>query len=270
MKKLFALLSALLLILSLAACGETAPAEEEETPWEPFAYTLAPGDGYDDETAAEDGTVVCTCHHEIPALVPEGSLTPAQQATVEHFNAAMADILAGSRLLYDELRETALTDYEYYAEVGLDFGGCYTDEMTYTAVTGERAISLDFAGCTNSGGPHPGVGDVCYLFDLEAAEMVTVDDIADGDAFRAAIAEELLRQIDEQGLAVEYYEDYEATARAQEEVEYFFHEGGVTVYFPNYTLGPYAAGYPTFEVAQEIYVHTLNERGQALLTFTEQ
>lgn len=269
MKKLLSLSLSLLLMLSLAACGgaDTPPVEEEETPWEPFAYTLTSGEGYADETAAEDGTVVATCHHEIPALTPEGALTPAQQASVDHFTAAMEEILAGSRLLYDELRETALTDYEYYAEVGLDFAGCYTDEMTYTAVTGERAISLDFAGYTNSGAPHPAVGDVCYLFDLEAAEMVTVDDIADGAAFRAAVAEELLRQIGEQGLAEQYYEDYEATARAQEEVAYFFHHGGVTVYFPNYTLGPYAAGYPSFEVAYDIYADTLTQRGQALLAF---
>lgn len=269
MKKLLSLLAALGLLLSLAACGGTPPTEEEETPWEPFAYTLTSGEGYADETAAEDGTVVCTCRHEIPALTAEGTLSPAQQASVGHFAAAMADVLAGSRLLYDELRETALTDYEYYHEVGLEWSGCYTDEMSYTAVTGQRAISLDFAGYTNTGGPHPGVGDVCYLFDLEAGEMVGLDAITDdgGAAFRAAIGQELLRQIEEQGLAAEYFPDYEATALAQEEVEYFFRADGLTVYFPNYTLGPYAAGYPSFEIAAEVYFSALNGRGQTLLTF---
>lgn len=268
MKKLLSLLAALSLLLSLAACGE-APPEEEETPWEPFAYTLTTGEGYADETAAEDGTVVCTCHHEIPTLTAEGALSPAQQASVEHFAAAMEEVLAGSRLLYDELRETALTDYEYYHEVGLEWSGCYTDEMTCTAAAGKRAIALDFAGCTNTGGPHPGVGDVCYLFDLEAGEMVGLDAITDDDgaAFRAAIGEELLRQIQEQELAAEYFPDYEATALAQEEAEYFFRADGLTVYFPNYTLGPYAAGYPSFEIPAEVYSSTLNERGQALLTF---
>lgn len=270
MKKLLSLLAALGLLLSLAACGgETPPEEEAETPWEPFAYTLTTGEGYADETAAEDGTVVCTCRHEIPTLTAEGTLTPAQQASVGHFAAAMEEVLAGSRLLYDELRETALTDYEYYHEVGLEWSGCYTDEMTCTAVAGQRAISLDFAGYTNTGGPHPGVGDVCYLFDLEAGEMVGLDTITDDDgaAFRAAIGEELLRQIEAQGLVDEYFPDYEATALAQEEVEYFFRSDGLTVYFPNYTLGPYAAGYPSFEIPAEVYFSALNERGQTLLTF---
>lgn len=270
MKKLLALLAALCLSLSLAACGGVIdiPAEEE-TPWEPFAYTLISGGGYDDETAAEDGTVVCTCHHEIPAIAAEGELSPAQQATVAHFAAAMEEILAGSRLLYDDLRETALTDYDYYTQLGLEWSGCYTDEMTYTAVTGEWAISLDFAGYTNAGGPHPGVGSVGYLFDLEAAELVGLDAITDDDgtAFRAAVAEELLRQIAEQGLAEVYYEDYEATARAQEEVEYFFHKDALTVYFPNYTLGPHTVGYPSFEIPAECYLSTLNGRGQRLLAF---
>ena len=271
MKKLLPLL--LILLLSLAACGgETPPAENDPAPenWEPFDYELTFTVGFAHETFAEDGTLVCSCHHEIPRLLPSGGLTAAQQSSVDAFHAAMEEILAGSRLLYDGLSETALADYAYMNSVGLDWLGYYTDEMTVTAWCGERVVSLNFAGYTNSGGPHPGVGNVCRLFDLEAGTMVGLSEITDdeGAAFRAAIGEEILRQIDEKGLAEQYYEDYRNTAMVQDEVEYDFREGGLTAYFPNYTLGPYAAGYPSFEIPAEVYAPALNDRGRALLALS--
>ncbi len=256
------------LLLGLAACGEAAPqAETAPAVWEPFAYTLTAAPGFSHETLAEDGTAVCSCRHEIPQLLPADGLTAAQQVSVDAFHNAMDRVLAGSRLLYDELARVALEDYGYLSEVGLEWPGCYTDEMTYTAWCGERAVALDFAGYTYLGGPHPGVGNVCYLFDLEQAEMVGLAEITDdgGAAFRDAVGGEILRQIEEQGLAEQYYDDYAATAMAQDEVEYSFREGSLTAYFPNYTLGPYAAGYPSFEIPAEVYADALNARGRALL-----
>lgn len=271
MKKLFALLLALSL-LTLAACGnvETPPADEVPATWEPFPYALAMDkEPVTHETLTDDGTVVCTALYEIPSLVAEGELNEAQQASLDAFHAAMDETLAGCELLYESLSETALSDYEFKTATGLDWYGHYTDEMTYTAYTTPYAVSVDFFGYIYSGGAHPGKGNICHLFDLEAGEMVNVDDIADGDAFRSAVAEEVLAQIEKEGLAEGYYEDYETTVREQNEVQYFFSEDQVTVYFQDYTLGPYAAGYPVFIITSDIYRPTLNERGLRLLGYTE-
>ena len=269
MKKWFTLLLVLSLF-TLAACGgnsETPPAEE--APWEPFAYDLMVRLGFSHETYAEDDTLVCSCHYEIPKLLPSEELNTLQQASVDSFHAAMDETLAGCELLYESLSETALSDYEFKTATGLDWYGHYTDEMTYTAYTTPYAVSVDFFGYIYSGGAHPGKGNICHLFDLEAGEMVSVDDISDGDAFRSAVAEEVLAQIEKEGLAEGYYEDYETTVRDQNEVQYFFSENQATVYFQDYTLGPYAAGYPVFTITADIYRPTLNERGLRLLGYSE-
>ncbi|MGM9663159.1 MAG: RsiV family protein [Oscillospiraceae bacterium] len=276
MKRLFSLLLSALLLLTLAACGGTegggsSPDDSwlvEETA-APFDYELVPREGYTNETWTEDGVLVCTCRYSVPKLEAVGELDARQQASADAFNAAMEDILDGSRQLYSTVSEAALADYDYRTETGLSWEGCYTDELSYTEVHTPRMVSLNFAGYTNSGGAYPAVGNVCYLFDLAAGELVTVEALTEdgGEAFRAALAEELLRQIDEQGLAEEYYDDYEATVRSQEEVQYFFQTNCVTVYFSDYTLAPHAAGYPTFTVGADVYAGTLSERGQQLFGF---
>ena len=209
MKKLFTLLFIFSLCVLAACGGENTPPTEETAEWEPFPYELMFQVGYSHETHSEDGTLVCSCHHEIPKLLPSGELTTAQQTSVDAFHAAMDEILAGSRLLYDSLSETALADYAYRTVTGLGWDGYYTDEMTYTAHTTPYAVAIDFKGYTYAGGPHPGEGNVCYLFDLEKGAMASIDEISDGEAFRSALAEEILRQIAENGLAPSYYEDYE-------------------------------------------------------------
>ena len=271
MKKLLALLLTLSLF-SLSACGnaETPPVEETPATWETFSYALAIGkEPVTHQTLADDGTVVCTALYETPTLVAEEELNEAQQASLDAFHAAMDEILAGCELLYESLSETALSDYEFKTATGLDWSGHYTDEMTYTAFTTPYAVSVDFFGYIYSGGAHPGKGNICHLFDLEAGETVSIDDISDGVAFRSAVAEEVLTQIEKEGLAEGYYEDYETSVREQNEVQYFFSENQVTVYFQDYTLGPYAAGYPVFNIPSHIYRPTLNERGLRLLGYTE-
>ena len=271
MKKLFALLLTMSLF-TLAACGngDAPPAEEVSPVWEPFPYHLAADkEPVTHQTLTDDGTLVCSALYELPSLAAEEELNEAQQASVDAFHAAMDEILAGCEYLYESLSETALSDYEFKTTTGLDWYGHYTDEMTYTAHTTPYAVSVDFFGYIYSGGAHPGKGNICYLFDLEAGEMAAVDAITDWDAFRSAVAEEVLAQIEKEGLAEGYYEDYETTVRAQNEVQYFFEENQVTVYFQDYTLGPYASGYPVFTITDDIYRPTLNERGLRLLGYTE-
>ena len=271
MKRLISLLLSLLLTFSLAACGSDSPAEqpsiENEPVWEPFGYELLLTTGFSQETMSEDGVLVCSAHYEIPKLLPYDELTAAQQTSVDAFQAAMEEILSGSCLFHDSLSETALEDYTYRLSTDLEWYGHYTDEMSYMAYHTPYAVSLNFEAYTYSGGAYPNSGNVCYLFDLEAGKMVSVDDIADGDAFRSIIAEAILAEIQRENLAELYYDDYETTVREQSEVQYFFTEHSVVVYFGDYTLAPHAAGYPTFEIQSEQYRDCLSERGLRLLGF---
>lgn len=272
MKKRTILLLSLLLMLSLAACSgnraEESPAEEIPL-WQPFDYIFTEPTVVNQETLAEDGTLLSTCYYTIPVLAAEGNLTKAQQASIDTFNAAMEEILAGCELLFESISEDAKAQYDYRDVPGFDWYGPYTDEMTYTVHATPYAVFVNFYGQVYTGGAHPGKGNVCYLFDLENCEMVWIDDMADGNAFRSAVAEEVLAQINQRGLAEGYYEDYETTAREQNGVQYFFSDGQLTVYFQDYTLGPYAAGYPVFTISHDVYRGTLNERGLRLLGYTE-
>ena len=267
MKKRLALLFTLSLLI-LTSCGRNVPPPTEEEPqWEAFPYELEINSAFSHETYAEDGTLVCSAHYEIPKLLPDGELTALQQSSVDAFHAAMENILSGSCLFHDSLSETALEDYAYRKATGIDWSGYYTDDMSYMAYHTPFAVSLDFAASTYSGGAHPTFGNVCYLFDLEAGELVSVDDISNGDAFRNIIAEAILAEIERENLAELYYDDYETTVREQNEVQYFFMEHGVIIYFGDYTLAPHAAGYPRFEIQSDLYRDTLNERGLRLLGF---
>lgn len=272
MKKLFAMLLVLSLF-SLTACGhgeDIPPVEENENTWKPFAYDLDIGkEPITHQTLADDGEVICSAFYELPALVAEGELNELQQASLDAFHAAMDEILTGCEDLFESISADAMEQYSYQDVPGFDWNGPYTDEMTYTAYATPYAVSVNFYGQVYTGGMHPGKGNICYLFDLEAGKMVKIDDISDGDAFRNAVAEEVLAQIEKEGLAEGYYEDYETTVRQQNEVQYFFSENQVTVYFQDYTLGPYAAGYPVFTVPSDIYRSTLNEQGLRLLDYTE-
>ncbi len=268
MKKLILpLLAALLLLVGCVKVPPPADPVPLPEAWAPFAYDLDFRVGLSHETHAEDGTLVCACHYEVPELLPSGELTEKQQASLDAFRAAMEELLADSRYTYETLSSMALENYSSAQSDGLDWFGHYMSETTCTAWCGERAVSLQFQHYINSGGAHPSIVHVCHLFDLEQGEMVEIREITSGtgDAFFTAVSNEILRQIDEQGLAEFYYEDYADAVNAHTDAQYYFHDGTLTVLFPLYTLAPYAAGFPIFEIPAEIYAAALNTRGQALL-----
>ena len=274
MKRWLALLLAGGMLLTLAACGKKAaetdpePTASETEGTETFAFTLADST-YTDATKAEDGTVVAESRYTLPKLVPDdaGALTDAQSAAVAAFNAAMDALLEKSRTLYEALSADALEDYAYKQTMELEWTGRYEDEVSYTASSTDRMIALNFADYTNSGGPYPAEGNICFLFDLAAGEMVAPAALTNdgGASFRTAVGEEILRQIDEQGLAADYYDDYRDTVYAQSDVQYWFQPDGVTVYFQEFTLAPHAAGRPSFAVPLSCFAGTLNDRGWTLL-----
>ena len=64
--------------------------------------------------------------------------------------------------------------------------------------------------------------------------------------------EEILRQINEKGLAEGYNLDYETTARALNEYCVSLGENGLTVTFPPYEIACYAAGQQVFVIDSSI------------------
>ena len=259
MKRFSILFLAFCLTAGLAACGEQG--------FVPFSYSLQEQVLVDSDSA-EDGTLTAEHRYSVPKMVAEQKLSKTQQASLDAFNAEMDALISANLDYYAELKETALADYAYFKTVGIPWDHCYEDMLDYDFVTSEAAVSLLFDEYTYTGGAYPTVGVLCKLYDIEGAAWLTAEELTDDfGAFKAALSEEILRDIEAMERAEQYYDDYRATVQALHEVEYYFTDAGVHIYFQDYTLAPHAMGMQEFFVPASLFSATLNERGHRVLSY---
>lgn len=277
MKRMISVILALTMLLSLAACGEKTaePPKEETLPQQPdVEYSFAVcRDIYEDECPAEDGTVLANCHYELPHLdiVPEMSEDGAVDATLlavrNTFNEEIERQRSAQVSSFDTLCDAAKEDYSYISENGLDWNA-YVDEMTMDIVyqTDGGILSIFASAYCHTGGAHPTNGFGTWNYDLNEGKFLQYSDFTDDEeAFRAAVADEILSQIDEEGIAEDLFEDYEASVQELSYAEVYFDEAGMIVCFPEYILGPHAAGLLSFTVPYETINGVMNDYGRALL-----
>ena len=76
----------------------------------------------------------------------------------------------------------------------------------------------------------------------------------------------ILEEIEAQGLAEGYFENYEEAIRGAEDFNVYFEAGNtMTVWFDEYVIAPHAAGIPAFSMDLSILDPFLNAAGAALL-----
>ncbi|MDY3281569.1 DUF3298 and DUF4163 domain-containing protein [Dysosmobacter sp.] len=199
------------------------------------------------------------------------AVTPAHEqalAITQTFN----DSFDGWREENADIKEMALEHYRQSPEMFARYGMCYEDDLTYTAYTTHRLVSVLFLGYSYYGGAHPNTGIVAYNFDLEHGSFLTPASIAENAAeFEAAVAEELVHQAraaaeeKEQPLEGLYWEDYPDILADWTSYTVSFDKAGMTVTFAPYELGCYAAGTHAFTVSYAFLQPYLSEYGCRLL-----
>ena len=277
MKRALTILMAATLALGFYACagktptGNTEPTEPTETA-EPAETTedAAPVWTWETRTSetaytAEDGTEVARRRYELPYLTYSGSETAERDAVRDTFNDAMDQVVADSEQL--DLEEVGRENYAWSTETGIEFIPCL-DEFSATDVYQNGALlSVSGVGSSMTGGAHPTNYLMAWNYDLDEGRFFTLSDLSDDPAaLRAAIAEDILAQIDAEGNADWYFPEYQDTVRGMEDFNVFFDAEGMTVWFSEYDIAPHAAGIPTFRISADTLAPHLNAYARQLLS----
>ena len=125
------------------------------------------------------------------------------------------------------------------------------------------------------GGAHPNSLLPAWNFDLNKGEFITPLALAaDETEFRTVVAEELKVLAEERAKGFEivptdlYWEDYAAILQNWCEGSVSFDTAGMTVSYPPYELGSYAAGAHEFTISYAFLEPHLSEYGRELLGLT--
>lgn len=290
MKKLFASLLTLSLLLSLTACGgngdPTGPDAPKPSQPETPELTFAVGTPLTHESTytADDGTVLLHTNYELPQLelrTADGALyepgaAATQSAAVavrDAFNAEMERCYAAVLSNESELAQEAR---DHYGSDSMSFEYIYYEDELLGEVVYQTdgLISVLANAYAFYGGAHPNTSTLTWSFDLTTGEFLTLDgldaqsstDSALGESLTHTLAMAVLEQIDAQGLSEYYFEDYasyifDLAANAS----FYFNDKGMTIVFDPAVIAPYAASAQKFEIPYSRFYNALDSHTQSLL-----
>ena len=290
MKKLFASLLTLSLLLSLTACGGNGDPTDPDAPKpsqpETPELTFAVGTPLTHESTytADDGTLLLHTNYELPQLelrTADGALyepgaAATQSAAVavrDAFNAEMERCYAAVLSNESELAQEAR---DHYGSDSMSFEYIYYEDELLGEVVYQTdgLISVLANAYAFYGGAHPNTSTLAWSFDLTTGEFLTLDgldaqpstDSALGESLTHTLAMAVLEQIDAQGLSEYYFEDYasyifDLAANAS----FYFNDKGLTIVFAPAVIAPYAASAQKFEIPYSRFYNALDAHTQSLL-----
>ena len=290
MKKLFASLLTLSLLLSLTACGgngdPTGPDAPKPSQPETPELTFAVGTPLTHESTytADDGTLLLHTNYELPQLelrTADGALyepgaAATQSAAVavrDAFNTEMERCYAAVLSNESELAQEAR---DHYGSDSMSFEYIYYEDELLGEVVYQTdgLISVLANAYAFYGGAHPNTSTLTWSFDLTTGEFLTLDgldaqpstDSALGESLTHTLAMAVLEQIDAQGLSEYYFEDYasyifDLAANAS----FYFNDKGMTIVFDPAVIAPYAASAQKFEIPYSHFYNALDSHTQSLL-----
>ena len=290
MKKLFASLLTLSLLLSLTACGgngdPTGPDALKPSQPETPELTFAVGTPLTHESTytADDGTLLLHTNYELPQLelrTADGALyepgaAATQSAAVavrDAFNAEMERCYAAVLSNESELAQEAR---DHYGSDSMSFEYIYYEDELLGEVVYQTdgLISVLANAYAFYGGAHPNTSTLTWSFDLTTGEFLTLDalnaqsstDSALGKTLVDTLASEIVNRIYEEGLDDYLYDDfYSYVYDLSSNAHFYFSGSGMTVNFDAYVLGPYASGPQTFEIPYSHFYNALDAHTQSLL-----
>lgn len=236
---------------------------------------------------AEDGTRLAEARYHLPVLTAvleeEEADVPIteENATTDLRKNALAVTAAFSagfdvwRQGNELLKEYAHGDYAQRPEMFREMGMYFADELEFTSWQTDGLVSIRGKSYSYYGGAHPNSLLPAWNFDLNKGEFITPLALAaDETEFRTVVAEELKVLAEERAKGFEivptdlYWEDYAAILQNWCEGSVSFDTAGMTVSYPPYELGSYAAGAHEFTISYAFLEPHLSEYGRELLGLT--
>lgn len=281
MKKTLSMLLAGALALSLAACGQANTSDTQSTDdsaSEGLQYVLGTPLAKEEEFKADDGTVLLTEKYELPQLELHDAdgkaveLDTSDKAEIcNNFNEEMKKIAEEFDASAQETLENARTSYaEREASSEIEWAN-YAEELTIgTTYQTHGLLSVLCNGYAYYGGTHPSSYSRAWNFDLSSGQFLTYDALIDesnplGQTLKDALTNEILNQITDQGLAADYFDDYETYVNdLSANASICFNESGMAVMFDDQVLAPHAVGAQTFNIAYDKFYYALSEYVQSL------
>ena len=182
------------------------------------------------------------------------------QAAAEQVDASAQEQLVAAQEQYEALDTERRADWTAYVEE-LTIGTIYqTDGL----------LSILGNGYVERGGVHPSTYSKTWNFDLTTGEFITFDTLLGEEnplaqTLKDAITSAITNEIDEQGLAQDYFEGYESSiSDLSDNASFYFQDSGMIVTFDVYVLAPYAYGPQTFALSYDKFYYALSEHMQSL------
>lgn len=243
-----------------------------------IVYTVEP-ELLEDESRSDDQVKLTSTHYELPvlrALRPGGEViteaeSPAEEQALLVVNTFNSTFDAW-RAEDDFVLKMAQEDYAVRPEMFSENGMYYQNELTYTAYTTDRLVSILASSYSYYGGAHPNSVSMAWNYDLDDGAFLSPSSIAaEEPEFEAAVAAELIRQAKllsrERETEPEdlYWEDYQEILTDWTSYTVSFDQNGMTVSYAPYELSYYAAGPHAFTLSNDFLRPFLSEYGLELL-----
>ena len=252
----------LFLCLLLSGCGADS------------SWRFAAGTWYDsnDYLAGDSGKLIAWYELELPRLNLEsdraapGAEPPAALAAVrDGFNTEMDAVRDRLLAEYANLRSDAVYGYAASGEKDWNSPVLLQLSVTDTHCT-RRLYSALCLGSADYSGAHAQRFARAWSYDLAEGRFVQWYDLAsDPDALRAALTEAVIAQARESGMDRRFYDGWEAAAESLDGCAVYLGAEGITLVYPQYALGGYAAGLPTFTVPYDAVEQHLSSYGRTLI-----
>ena len=268
MKRLFALSLALVMALSLAACGGSkAPAAGSASTTSTGAASSAPtsakpadsapvltlGDQVSEDIKADDGTVVVSIQY-MPLSISYPGNTEVEKTIQKDLDKVVADFLKSAK----NYAEEAKTYYKEY----LQSGGTAEDFSPYVCSLNGKAVRQDtgvisalFYSYAYTGGAHGGMATFARNYDAKTGKVLTMKDLGEGVGSLAIDnVVKFVDAIQDHGDAFFFDKvkaDDESVQSMLADGNFYLSQDGLVLIDGEYLLQPYAAGIAEFTTSYD-------------------
>ena len=268
MKRLFTLCLAMVMALSLAACGtsktpttSSTPADTSVEPTSTGHPAFHAGSGSRRALTAEDGTEVLVSKSTAYDIVyPEAS--DAQKAIQKDLEQVVADFHKDS----NKQEEDAQTYYQEFLKGGgkKEAFTPYTFELTCKPLRADNnVVSILFYSYAYCGGAHGSLATFARNYDAKTGKVLTMEDF--GEEVSSLVTDNAVKFIN----AIQDTDDacfYDKVKAADESVQsmletgsFYLSQDGLVLIDGQYLLQPYAAGIVEFTTSYDDLRGKLND-----------